>query len=298
MSDKKKPAPKIAIIILNWNQKDYTLACLDSLMESDYSNYEVMVIDNVSTDGSCEAVEKRFPSVRLIRNEKNLGLTDSRNIGVDHALRSSADYILFLDNDTIVDKDMVAELVQEAEKDKLIAVVTPKIYFYTDQNRIWALGGKVNFYKGQVSLLGHGEMDRGQFDSSRAIEVDYAIGCCSMIRSDIIKKIGKLDPRFYYGEDTEFCIRAQRSGYKIMAVPKATMWHKDSRSWAKNDDVKYIRVKAVTWVIRKYARFYHWLFLFPHAFFSLTKIVLREGLRGNFKSAYFRIKGFLDAMRT
>lgn len=298
MSHKTKSIPKIAIVILNWNQKDITLACLDSLMKVNYPNYQVIVIDNVSSDGSCEAIEKQFPSIILISSKKNLGLTDSRNIGLDYALQRAADYILILDNDTIIHENMLTELVKEAEKDNRIAVVAPKIYLFSDRNRIWALGGKVNFYKGQVNLLGYGEIDHEQYDSNPTIDVDYAIGCCSLIRTQIIKKIGKLDPHFYYGEDTEFCLRAKHSGYKIVAVPKAIMWHKDSRSWAKENDIKYIRVKSVTRVMRKYAKVYHWILFLPYALFGIAKIALREGIKGNLKSVYFRLKGVFDGLRT
>lgn len=270
--------------------------CLNSLKKVDYPNYEAIVIDNVSSDGSCEEIKKQFPSITLIRSEKNLGITDSRNIGIDYALSSSADYIMFLDNDTIIHEAMLTELISEAEKDDRTAVFAPKIYFFSDQNRIWALGGNVNFYTGYVDLLGYGEVDHGQYDSNSAIAVDYAIGCCLMIRSQIIEKIGKLDPHFYYGEDTELCIRAKRYGYKIVAIPKAVMWHKDSRSWA-TKDVNYIRSKTVMGLMRKYAKFHHWSVFFFYALFAITKIVLREGIRGNLKSAFFKIKGALNGMR-
>lgn len=292
----KKSYPKVSIIILNWNQKEYTMMCLNSLMKVNYPNYEAVVIDNVSSDGSCEVIEKQFPSVMLIKSEKNLGITDSRNIGIDYALSSSADYIMFLDNDTIIHKDMLTELVSAVEKDDRIAVVAPKIYFYFDQNRIWALGGNINFYTGHVYLRGYEDVDHGQYDSNSAIEVDHAIGCCLMIRSQIIEKIGKLDPHFYYGEDTEFCIRARRSGYKIVAIPKAVMWHKDSRIWA-TKDVNYIRSKCVMGLMRKYAKFHHWSVFCFYALFAIVKIALREGIRGNLKSAFFKIKGAFNGIQ-
>ena len=294
----KESKPKISIIILNWNQKDLTVACLSSLLKVDYSNYEVIVIDNVSTDDSCEAIKKHFPTVRLIKSEKNLGITDSRNIGVDHALSRSADYIMFLDNDTNVHKDILTELIFELEKDHRIAAATPKIYCFDDRNRIWAMGGYMNFYKGRVSLLGYKEMDLGQYDSSRTIEIDHAIGCCLMIRSRVIRKIGKLDTDSYYGEDTEFCIRAQRAGYKIVAIPKAIMWHMESYSWADNKNLKYIRSKSVLGLMRKHAKFHHWSVFCFYALFSIIKILASEGTKGDFKTTLSRIKGAFDGMQT
>lgn len=296
MSQRTRPAPKVVIIVLNWNQKNLTLACLDSVMKADYPDYEVILIDNVSTDGSCEAVEKQFPAVTLIKSKKQLGLTDSRNIGIDYALRRSADYVMVLDNDTIIHKDMLAELVEVAERDDRVAVVAPKIYSFSEPKKLWALGGTVNFCKGEIRLLGYGELDRGQYDSPSAISVDYAIGCCSMIRAQVIHRIGKLDPGFYYGEDTEFCLRARRFGYKIKAVTQAVMWHKDSRTWAKEDDVKYIRVKAVMGVMRRYAGIHHWIIFSFYALIGLSVLTLREGLEGDVKAVYWRIKGAFDSL--
>ncbi|UCC39482.1 MAG: glycosyltransferase family 2 protein [Candidatus Aminicenantes bacterium] len=297
MNKKAKSIPKVSVIILNWNQRDYTVECLNSVLKSDYPNYEAVVIDNVSSDDSCEVISKQFPSVKLIRSEKNLGITDSRNIGIDYALSSSADYIMFLDNDAIVHKNILSELVSEAEKDKRVAIVTPKIYFYSDRNRIWSLGGGISFYTGNTNLLGNGEIDHGQYDSHATIEVDHAIGCCLMVRSQVIKKIGKLDSHFYYGEDTELSIRARRSGYKIVAIPKAVMWHKDSNIWA-TKDIDYIRSKEVIWLMRKHARLHHWIVFCFHSLFVIIRIALRKGTRGNLKSIFFRIKGVLDGMRT
>lgn len=297
MREKTKRIPKVSVIILNWNQRDYTVECLNSLLESDYPNYEVVVIDNVSSDDSCEVINKQFPSVKLIRSEKNIGITDSRNIGIDYALSSSVDYIMFLDNDAVVQKDMLTELVSEAEKNKRVAVAAPKIYFYFDRNRIWSLGGTINFYTGNIRLLGYGEMDHGQYDFHSSFEVDHAIGCCLMVRSDVVKKIGKLDAHFYYGEDTELCIRAKRSGYKIVAIPRAVMWHKESKIWKKKD-LNYIRTKEIIWLMRKHAKFHHWSVFCFYALFAIIKIALQEGISGNFKSVFFRIKGAFDGIKT
>jgi hypothetical protein len=255
-----------------------------------------VVIDNVSSDGSCEVIEKQFPSVTLIRSKKHLGITDSRNIGVDWALSNSADYILFLDNDTIVQEDMLTELVSGLEQDDRIAVTTAKIYFYSDRDRIWALGGTINFYKGNISLIGYDEIDHGQYDSCSTFEVDHVIGCCLMIRSKVIKKIGKLDPHFYYGEDTEFCIRAKRAGYKVVVNPRAVMWHKESKIW-KDRDLNYIRTKEIIWLMRKHAKFHHWSLFCFYALFTLSKIALSEGIRGNFKEILPRIKGAFDGLQ-
>lgn len=265
-------------------------------MALDYPNYQVIVIDNASSDDSCEVISIGFPSVKLIRKDTNLGVTRGRNVGIDYALSNSADYILFLDNDTVIHKTMLTELVSVAEQDDRIAIVTSKIYFYSDRNKIWALGGGVNFYTGHIDLKGYGEMDHGQYDSDSAIEVDHVTGCCLLVKSDVIRRVGRFDTRFYSGQDTELCTRARAFGYKIIAVPEAVMWHKDSHTWAKKD-IHQMRSKSIILLMHKYARIYHWIIFLTYSFFGLATIIIRQGIGPGLKNISSKFKGAVDTLK-
>src|SRR5262245_37473647 len=138
--------PHVAIILLNWNQPEYTLACLRSLGQLEYPNVTVTVVDNGSTDGSPALIRARYPDVTLIENGRNLGFAAGNNVGIDLAMRDGADYVMLLNNDTEVAPDMVDDLIAVAESDSSIGIVGPKILYYDLPDTIWSAGGTIDAY--------------------------------------------------------------------------------------------------------------------------------------------------------
>ena len=129
--------PLVYAIVLAWNQLNETLECLESLYKQTYSALRIVLADNGSTDGTMETVATRFPSVEICRQEKNAGISGGYNLGIEYALRSPCDYILVMNNDTVADREMVAELVRAFQDQPTTGMVTPKIYhYYNDQNRL------------------------------------------------------------------------------------------------------------------------------------------------------------------
>ena len=219
----------VCIIVLNWNGKDDTLECLKSLRQISYDNYEIVVVDNGSEDDSVFEIKKNFPEVKIIENKENLGFAGGNNVGMKYAAENEADYVLLINNDTTVDKNFLAELVEIGESDKKIGALGSKIYFHSEPNRIWFAGGKVNWLKNKGTHLGLDEIDSGQYDKIN--EVDYLTGCCLLVKKEVIEKIGVLaEDYFLYYEDTDFSARAKSVGYKIIYVPKSKIYHKISRS--------------------------------------------------------------------
>ncbi len=212
--------PRVSIIVLTWNEKRHVLECLDSLRRLEYPNLEIIVVDNGSTDGTQKIIKEKFPELKLIQNKENLGFAEGNNIGARHA---TGDYLLFLNNDTVVDENMINELVKVAESDDKIAILGPKIYFYDRRNVIWFAGGKLKTYG--TTHYGFNEKDVGQHDKIR--DVDFVTGCALMIRKSMAKKIGLFDPFFFiYYEDLDLSLRAREAGYRVIYAPKAVMWHK------------------------------------------------------------------------
>jgi len=170
----------------------------------------------------------------FIKNEKNFGFAEGNNIGMRYALKAlSPDYILLLNNDTVVDKRFLDELVKVAESDKRIGIIGPKIYYYNDPNRIHSAGAKVNLYTGTFSPIGCNEIDIGQFDRMKA--VDYISGCALLIKRELLEKIEFLNPIYFaYFEETEMCMRAKNHGYGVIYTPQARIWHKVSSSTKKS----------------------------------------------------------------
>jgi len=289
---------KIFIIILNWNGKDDTIECLNSLEKIDYKTYKIILIDNDSRDNSAKEIKKKFPNVKLIQSKKNLGWVGGNNIGIKYALENKADYILLLNNDTVVDKKFLSEMIKIAEKDEKIGIVSSKSYFYSNPNILQYTTLKFNFKTGQSILEGYGQEDKGQFDNSQ--EMDLCGGACMLIKSEVFEKIGLLDEIYslYFG-DTDLGIRTRRAGYKIIFCPKAKIWHKVSMSIGGNScPVKeYLMNRNRVVFMKKYTnkgQFYRFLF---HLFFEsmLTSLTfIKKGNLGMLKST---IKGIFGGIK-
>jgi GT2 family glycosyltransferase len=259
--------PKVSIIILNWNGYDDTKECLGSVGQIDYPDYDVIVVDNGSKDGSVEKLEKGFPSVFFIKNPVNLGFTGGNNVGMREALKADPDYILLLNNDTTVDRSMLSELVKAAESDENIGIAGPKIYFYSDPQVIWSAGTRRDIFM-RSKHIGYGEKDAGQY--SEVKDVAEVTGCAMLIRRRVIEKIGMLNEDYFRtGEDTEFCLRARRAGFRIVFAPGSRMWHKVSMSTGGENspsNVYYSRRNAL-YLAQKY---------FPSLlFFVIAKFIVR-----------------------
>jgi GT2 family glycosyltransferase len=221
---------KVTIVILNWNGKEDTLECLESLNLINYKNYEVLVVDNGSTDRSSEVIKTKFPNVKLIENEKNRGFTGGNNQGIVYAIKNNSDYVLSLNNDTVVDHEFLTELVKVAEKHPMAGIIGPKIIDYKT-GRIEFVGGKIRPFnlKGPFIAIGWGEKDSGQY--SQVEEYEWFTGCCWLIPVEVFNKVGLLDENYFaYIEDKDFSIRVRKRGYKVLFCPKAKIWHKGTAS--------------------------------------------------------------------
>ena len=220
--------PRVAVVVLNWNGLADTVECLASLEQLETPAYEVVVVDNGSTDGSVTAIRERFPRVTVLENGENLGYTGGNNAGLRYALEQEADYVLLLNNDTTVAPDLVRRLVDAAEADPQVGIAGPTIYYHDRPDVIWSAGGAIDWERGTTWMVGLDELDEGQF-GAQPRAMDFVTGCCILVRRALIERVGLLDERFFaYYEDTEWCARAARAGYKIVHVPAARMWHKIS----------------------------------------------------------------------
>lgn len=293
----RESIPKVSIIILNWNQKDMTLACLRSLKKISYPNYEIILVDNGSTDDSVSVIKKEFPEFKIIENRKNLGVAGGRNVGIEYVQHKGTDYLLLLDNDTIVDKDFITEMVKVGESDKRAGILTGKIYFYSEPNKIWCAGGSLSLYRHHISAIGYDETDRGQYDEKR--EVDHAAGCCLMIKKKVVDDIGILDQNFieYFTEDTDWCLRAKKEGYKIMYVPEAEIWHHVVKKTSVNKRYWYLKGRNLMWLMRKHAQLHHWIIFSFFFIVGSIRVLYREAKAGNLKQLFMMAKGTLDAFK-
>lgn len=242
---------KVSIIILNWNRKNDTIECLESIEKLQISGFEleIVVVDNASSDGSQKAVEQIFKKItkknmfcKQIRNKTNLGFAEGNNVGMKYALDTGADYLLVLNNDTEVDKDLIKKLLEAANRYPKVGVISPKIYFakgfefhksrYKNKELgkvIWYAGGDMDWNNVYGSNCGVDEVDKGQFEKTK--KTDFATGACMFLRSKALKDVGIFDEKYFmYLEDADLSQRLKRKKWEVLYTPKASIWHKVAQS--------------------------------------------------------------------
>lgn len=218
-------SPRVLVIVLCYNGVKDTLACLDSLRDVQYSQVDVLVVDNASHDDTPTIVRSRFPHVAVIETGANLGFAAGNNVGLEYALKHGYDYALLLNNDTEVAPDFLTALIATAEGNLRIGVVGPKIYYHDRPNVIWSAGGVIDWRRGTSSMRGIDSLDEGQFDAPTSVA--FVTGCALLVRCKVLSQAGLLDERFgMYYEETEWCVRINRAGWHIAHEPTSRVWHK------------------------------------------------------------------------
>jgi GT2 family glycosyltransferase len=214
----------IWIVLLNWNTPVITGECIRSLQAMDSSNFKILVIDNGSTDGSVEFLEREFPNVSVLSLKSNSGFAAGCNIGIRYAVAHDADYVLLLNNDTTVAPDFLREALAAMQDDPSIAAVCPKIYFAKPQDMLWYAGASFSAWTAFTKHRGWKVLDRGQFDVAE--EVTQATGCAMLVRCCVLSDVGLLDEQFWaYAEDLDWSLRFRKKGYRLVFAPKARVWH-------------------------------------------------------------------------
>lgn len=222
---------RVSIVVLNWNGLKDTVECLESVQKIDYPNLDVVVVDNGSADGSPTIIRERFPQVSVIETGRNLGYTGGNNCGIRHALTGGADWVFLLNNDAVLHPAAVDALAEVGMRHPHVGALGAKIYTYGTVDEIWYAGARWRPESASFIHIGQGQTDRdGRF--SQLEETDYACGCAMLVRADTFQRVGLFDPRFFLlFEESDWCYRARRLGYRSLFVPEAKVWHKRSVSF-------------------------------------------------------------------
>ena len=274
--------PTVSVVVLNYNGKDVLPACLRSVYNSRYSNFEVIVVDNGSTDQSVEVAAREFPEAIIVRNERNLGFSIGNNIGIG---RSKGEYLVLLNNDTVVHPDWLRELVKGAVQLNG-GFYQPKILLMEDPKIINSAGNMIHL-AGFGLCRGIGEPDTGQYEER--VEIGYASGACLFAPRRAIEEVGLLDPVYFaYNEDTDWGWRGRIFGWKSFYIPTAIIYHKWSRLGSlSNLKFYYLERNRIATIVKNYSDrtlilLLPILLLFELAaiFYSLRRGWLREKIKG------------------
>jgi GT2 family glycosyltransferase len=221
----------VAIVVLNYDRRELLLRCLAVLDRLRWQHRVTVVVDNASSDGSAEAARAGFPHVVVIDQPRNLGVAGGRNAGLAWVMENHRPrYVLFIDDDTLLDPDAVHAMVRAADGGEDIAVVAPKAYQRPGERRLISAGGmRFNPYLGSAWDVGSAELDTGQYD--KPLDVEACPGFAFFVRADVFERIGGFDERLnpYGWEDVEFSLRARAAGYRIVYAPDAVVYHLGGR---------------------------------------------------------------------
>lgn len=207
---------RLMVVVLHWKWVKDTLECLASLTTSSFPLAKVILVDNASQDAIKEQVQAGFPEVTILQNQQNCGYAGGNNTGINLALQENADLVLIVNNDVVLAADTIEQMVRGME-DKTIAAVGCKVRIYEDPQRLWAAGN--------VFARGRYPRDDGSYDQPK--DINYAVGCCILLRASVLREVGLFDPLFFLvHEEREWCYRAWAAGYRCRYAPLAVVRHK------------------------------------------------------------------------
>ncbi len=284
----------VLIYVLNWNQPDLTLDCVNSLLDQKGDiESKITIIDNGSADDSIEIFQKELPeTIAIISNQKNLGFQGGMNTGISDALQKDAEFILLLNNDTVADPYMLDNLVNRFPEDA--GLVSPLMLYYDHPDRAWSIGGKINLVFLEITKPYQEFLPIPE----KILERDFLPSCAWLIKRTVFETVGYLDERFFpiYYDDLDFCLRVRRAGFRIYLIPQAKLWHKVSLSVGGqySPTERYLMARNSGYYFRKNMRCWQAPLIFLYRLGSAFLWTFRLIIKGNMTALKSYWKGFFE----
>ncbi len=290
---KRTNYPLISIITVNYNHSEVTLEMIESLNKISYPNIEVIVVDNCSPDDDPKIIKRKYPNVILVENPINYGFAAGNNYGL---MRARGEYVMLLNNDTVVTENFIEPLLDKLEQNPGIAAVSPKIrYFHTPDTIQYAGYTEINPITMRNFSIGFNQKDKGQYDEDR--ETAYAHGAAMMIPMEVIKKIGLMSYIFFlYYEEADWCARIKQAGYKIFYVHDSLVYHRESISTGRLSALKiyYLNRNRIVFMRRNIHGKDFYLGILYQLMVAIPKNAFKFLIKGKLKlfHAYYRAIGW------
>ncbi|MBU1998890.1 MAG: glycosyltransferase family 2 protein, partial [Candidatus Omnitrophica bacterium] len=257
--------------------------------------YEIIIIDNASKDDSLVEARRMFSQAVIIQNSQNLGFAAGNNVGISMALEKASDYIMLLNNDTVLDSQCLKVLVEGLDSDRGLAALGPAIFYFDKPDKSWFQNLKMDWRRG---ILVHGQdnkLYRNDF-----CEAGMLSGCAVMLRASVFKECGLFDESFFlYAEDTDLFIRIKEKGYRFGCLPQAKVWHKIGASGIQPWTTLYLYyvTRNRLFLLKKHKNLIKWLFFIPYIVYFHIKMIVYFILKGKFKHLMFFLRGVYDFAR-
>lgn len=225
----KSASPSVWAVTLGFNNAADTVECLRSLAESDCPGLQLLFVDNDSKDDSVARVLSEIPSATVLQTGKNLGFSRGFNVGMDYCVAKGADYVLMINNDTVIDRSCIARLVSAARQNPRAGMLVPKIFYFDHPKAVWSAGSRYRRFPPSIVMQKTSDDDDGRYDAEPRLE--FATTCALLLSRDFLMKVGLLDADFFIMyDDYDWSLRTTEGGFEINLVPDAHLWHKVSKS--------------------------------------------------------------------
>ena len=276
---------KLAIIIVNWKQYELTIKCLSSVYKSKFKDFEIILVDNESNTEKLKNLLKNFKKIKVFQNDTNLGFGAANNIAINYAIQNNFEYLMLLNNDTEVDENFIHPLINKINNDNLIGAVQPLIMNYNNKSSVWSAGGYVSNFFGYTST---------NKNSNGNLKLDWITGCCMLLKTDLIKKVGLIDENFFaYYEDVDWSLRIKDLGYSLNLVNTSLVYHYGSKSSENSSfegslspKVHYLNFKNHLYLLRKH-----------NDKFNSTGFIIYQLIKLFFYSIYFILRFRFNKLR-
>ncbi len=291
---------KVSVIIVNWKKYDFTLKCIDSVLNSSFKNFKIILIDNEYQKGVFDELKKN-EKIHIIKNEKNEGFARANNQGIKYSIKNGFDYVLLLNNDTVIKNDLFDLLIKQSitlnQK-----IIQPLILNY-DGTKIWNAGGKINNFFGTFETLKKGKSFKN-FKSNRNF-TEWFTGCCVLIKSEIFNDIGYFDERFFaYYEDIDFSIRLKKMGYSVALMTDSYLQHYESASSKSIDKsegnlspyVHYLNIRNHILILKKHSKSFNLIGVLTYQLIKILSYLIYFLIRFRFNKFKMVLNGLIAAI--
>ena len=289
---------KIGVIILNWNNVPDTIQCVLSIDSQTYKQHELIIVDNGSDYDSVSRLQQRFPDRTIISTGSNLGYAGGNNIGIRYLLNRDIDAILILNNDVVLKRSALEELVNTLNQNDAIKIVAPVTISFENPPKVIESGARFNPHNGYQNRLYQGSAPE-ELEQLAPFDVDIAPGCAFLAHKDLFRKVGFLPEHYFvYFEETDWCLDVKRSGYRVVCQPKAIVKHKNASALGFDSPLfTYYLTRNRFYFLQKHLISSASLYMIPFSILREIKKFMVDLFSGRTQNAFTRALGVFDFLR-